>query len=378
MMNSRLRSARAFTLVEMMVVVAVSLSMTICIAMIFKTSTKTVQHVEQRLAVYEAARNILDIIHNQMLTACNNERGEQFSIKSAFFNDNDLFTPTSANANARYAQTSRREADCVNFRVINAGSSAYRDQAYIPGSFEYPITYQGLYYTFPECYKFSLRSSLLYPKLDDWDASSQYQVNQATGYFFQTPTQIRNDQLNDVSQIELTGLLTSTNAENTQQWTGPSWTQYIYTPRDTPPNFFAPGNEPKLATPISSDVDRKNQQRFSGFHILDLDIAYWDEQARKFVDPPDNSVIYFAPMPKAVRVTITVCDTEKRTTVTLRRVIFLITGASPASTPSGVVANPKTFIQPDDNTYIVPLPVNQPKDLKKLQAMGIEPQLNLP
>ena len=364
---------RGFTLIEMMVVATVGLSMAIFIAMIFKVSTKTVQNVERKLAVYEAARNILDIIHAQMLAALSNERGEQFSIKSAYFIDNDPFTPNNPDPTARYGGTSRREADALNFRVINAGANVYRDASYIPGSFVYPISYQGLYYTFPECYKFSLRSSLLYPKLDDWDASSQYQVNQGTGDFFSTPTQIRTDQMNDVSQIELTGLLVSTNNECAESWNGPNWWNYILQPKDQAPNFFAPGNEPKLSTPISSDVGRKNQARFSGFHILDLDIAYWDEKAKRYVDPPDQSVIYFSPPPKSVRITITVCDVEKRTTVTLRRVVQVITGTNPAS---GTASN--TFITPDDAQYSLPLPVNQPKSLKTLQNAGIEPQLNLP
>jgi prepilin-type N-terminal cleavage/methylation domain-containing protein len=367
------KSARGFTLIEMMVVLTVGLSMIICIAMIFRLSTRTVQTVERKLAVYEAARNILDIIHNQLLTAVSNERGEQFSIKSAYFIDSDPFTPVNPDPNARYGHTSRREADAVNFRVINAGANVYRDAAYIPGSYVFPISYQGLYYTFPECYKFSLRSSLLYPKLDDWDASSQYQVNQNSGYFFQTPSQIRTDQMNDVSQIELTGVLVSTNNEASEAWNGSNWWNYILTPKDMAPNFFAPGNEPKLSVPMGSDVDRKNQARLSGFHIMDLDIAYWDETAKHFVDPPDNSVIYFNPPPKAARITITVCDVEKRSSVTLRRVVQLITGTNPSSS-----SNAKPWIVADDNNYTVPLPVNQPKSLKQLQKVGIEPVLDLP
>src|SRR4051812_30704745 len=106
----------------MMVVATIGLSMTVCIALIFKVSTKTVQNVERKLAVYEAARNILDIVHQQMLTALSNERGEQFSIKSAYYIDNDPFTPENADSTARYGTTSRREADALNFRVINSGA----------------------------------------------------------------------------------------------------------------------------------------------------------------------------------------------------------------------------------------------------------------
>jgi type II secretory pathway pseudopilin PulG len=371
----RKRQARAFTLIEVMVVAAISLSMVLMIAMTFNTGTRAVKGVERKLAVYEAARNILDIIHVQLLIAVSNERGEQFSIKSAHYKDNDPFTPDNPDPDARYAKTSRREADGVQFLSFNSGSNAYREDGYIPGSQVYPISYPGTYHTFPECYKISLRSSLLYPKLDDWDNSGQYKINASTGDFFSTPTQLRNDQLNDISQIELTGLLESTNNEIVESWSGSSWTDYHLTPKDTPPNFFAPGNEPKLTHPIYSDIGRKNQQRISGFNIMDLDIAYWDEKAQHFVDPPDDKVIYFAPPPKAVRVTITVCDIEKRASVTLSRVVQLLTGNGPAS-GSGA---PGAWIQPDDGNYSFTMPpLNMPKDLKKLQSAGIEPALDLP
>lgn len=86
---------RAFTLVEMMVVLTVSLLMMTMIVPIFKVSTRTVQTVERKLAVYEAARNIIEIIESDVQLAMSNEKGDHFSIKHVSWLDTDPFTPPS-------------------------------------------------------------------------------------------------------------------------------------------------------------------------------------------------------------------------------------------------------------------------------------------
>jgi len=54
---------------------------------------------------------------------------------------------------------------------------------------------------------------------------------------------------------------------------------------------------------------------------MDLDIAYWDARAREFKDPPDNTLLALAPGPRAIRITITVCDKDRRGSATLCRII---------------------------------------------------------
>jgi hypothetical protein len=216
-----------------------------------------------------------------------------------------------------------------------------------------------MYHTHPGAYKASLRSTLAYPKRDDYDAS---------GYIMSGNTprpvgQLRQDMLNDTARIELMNYLVSTNHETIEIFNNalPNWNPHL-TPKDQIHQFFAPGNEPKYTVPVTGDVARKNQARMSGIRIMDLDIAYWDEDAKKFRDPPDNSVIYFSPPPKAVRVTITVCDAERRSTVTLCRVIHLAVGSNAAG---GI--SQKQWIKPDDGDYTVPVPCNQVKNLITLE-----------
>jgi prepilin-type N-terminal cleavage/methylation domain-containing protein len=346
---------RGFTLLEMMVVVAICLVITTTIVSVFQVSTRTIKTVERKLAVYEAARNILDMIHAQIVMAATNERGEQFSIKSIHYTDNDAFTPNSPLPNARYGLTSRREADSLQYGVLNAGCSIYRDWGnQLPGSYIHPIAYIGLYHAHPGSYKGSIRSTLAYPKRDDYDGS---------GYIMSGSTprpigELRTEMLSDVQLTELMTLLESTNHEAVEYWNPSGGWPYRITPKDPIHHFFAPGNEPKYTRPILGDVGRKNQARMSGIKLMDLDVAYWDEQARAFKDPPDDAVIYFAPPPKAIRATITVCDMEKRTTVTLTRVIQIPVGSNPADS---------TWLKRDNGDYVVPLPVNQPKELRQLE-----------
>jgi prepilin-type N-terminal cleavage/methylation domain-containing protein len=363
----RARRTHGFTLLEMMVVVTISLIIVTIIVSVFQVSTRTVKTVERKLAVYEAARNVLDIIHGQIVMAVTNERGDQFSIKSLKYANVAGFPVKAANPDvtARYGTTLRREADAVQYGVINAGCAIWRDWSpVIPGSYVHAVGYVGMYHTHPGAYKASLRSTLAYPKRDDYDASGYIMTN--VKGVARPVGELRQEMLNDSGRIELMNYLISTNHETIEIFDNalPNWNPHL-TPKDQIHQFFAPGNEPKYTTPITGDVGRKNQARMSGIRIMDLDVAYWDEEAKVFKDPPDNSVIYFAPAPKAVRVTITVCDTERRSTVTLCRVIQLAIGSNPAA---GVATS--KWIKPDDGDYAVPIPCNQVKNV-----LTIEPTL---
>jgi hypothetical protein len=338
--------------------------MMVLIVPIFQVSTRTVKAVERKLSVYEAARNILDIIHSQIMLAVTNERGDQFSIKNIVYEDQDSFTPAGTTEPFR---KSKRSAGSLQFDVINGAGNSWADWTsyvgYVPGLYTHPMGYAGINHISPEAYKASIRSTLAYPKRDDYDESGN-QVN-SSGLLVKTPAQFQLEQLKDVAQIELMTVLESTNpgADDSSYQNMGSWWCPIVHPKDPVPGFFAPGNETKLHDPIRSDIGRQNQRRMSGMHLMDFDISYWDEGDKKFKQLPENKALYFSPPPKAVRVTITVADFEKRTFVTLSRVTQVQTGCNPAT---GVDAN--KWIKPDDSTdYSIILPSNQIKDLKTLE-----------
>ena len=63
---------------------------------------------------------------------------------------------------------------------------------------------------------------------------------------------------------------------------------------------------------------------------MDFATLQWDDVTQKFVDPPDNTAIYFWPFPKAVRLTINVCSIDRKSRITLSRIIHPMVGMGDA------------------------------------------------
>jgi prepilin-type N-terminal cleavage/methylation domain-containing protein len=310
-----------FTMLEMMVVVAIVLSLMVMLVPMFQVTTKTAQTVQRKLAVYAAARNILDIITNEVRMAAVNERGEHFSIKHVAYLDTDTTVIPSINAQLTppgdlpYIQ-SRRQADCVNFLGLQPGAYRWGYSSAGPGtgpmfrgSQAHPLAYCELEAHYPEMWKASIRSSLSYQTDPAWELSSR-------------PNRVQ--QLNDVSKIDVTFAYNAV-SETLKQYESPKDTWH-YQYRDEPVDNCAPGNEIRVSRAVGGYEDQNMNRRITGINLMDLNIAYWDENARKFVDQPDSTVIYFSPPPKAVRITITVCDRDKRGKVTLCRVVKIPVG----------------------------------------------------
>ena len=312
----------------MMVVLLVSLLLMSMIVPIFRVSTQTVQKVERKLAVYEAARNVLDLVEADIQLAITSEKGEHFSIKHVTWLDTDPFTPASPATviqpgvsdpvSIAYKQ-SRRVSDALNYiRLEGHGTNSnwVPSMRQFPGGKIFPMTYPALDANYPEAWKCSMRSTLLYQhdfemyQEQDADASQQRWT--------------RPEQLSDVSQSELC-FIYETVAE---QWDAGTAPNYITRYFDPVPNNFGPGREVKVPHSIEGNsLAITRQRRLGEIKVMDLATAYWDDTQRQFVELPENTVVYFFPVPKAVRVTITVCDAEKRDALTLCRVIQLPCGS---------------------------------------------------
>jgi len=344
-----MRKLRAFTLLEMLVVVTVSLTIITMIVPIFQVTTRTVRTVERKLALYEAARNILDILEFEMRMVAQNERGEHFSIKSITFPDNDpgphvslpgATKPGIADVNRLGYRQSRREADVVSFARHQGGAFRYVMNLEKLGSMAFPLAYPEQINRTPEAWKASIRSTLAYPR----------------GYFNGTDNTVgfipsRNDCLFNVRHIEVEEVAHPINPMHNSNSITFDLMDHCY---DT----MAAGNEVKLTGDYSSakmnqappgttceDAARATEgfryawddisyavRRTAGvINIMDLDIAYWDDAQGSptrfsYQDPPDNCAVYFWPTPKAIRVTIAVCDIDKRGVLSLCRVIYLPVG----------------------------------------------------
>jgi type II secretory pathway pseudopilin PulG len=334
-----MRRSTGFTMLEIMVVIALVLMIIVVVLPIFQVTTKTIQTVERRLAVYEAARSILDTIENELRLAVINERGEMLQIKSMNYTDTDVSKGTLCDPSKRAAANTnpalfepmgyrgkRREADALNYVKMQGGGYRWANNLMMTGSQCFPLSYPELFGSSPEAWKCSIQSSLQYR-------------NQITS------EPMRPDQLLDIHNIRLQMVCNAYYTEFRFQ-SGPGII-YIFDPIF---NTFSPGFEVKQIgdhwstyvvnwqRPVNETPNREGgaltsadgyyqcQRALGAIPIMDLDIAYWDDNTRKFRDPPDNSLISFSPIPKAVRVTITVCDKDKRLQITLARVIQLAVG----------------------------------------------------
>lgn len=304
---------KGFTLLEMMVVVAISLSMMVLIVPIFHVVTKSVQSVERKLTLYESARNVLDIMDSEIHQCTVNERGGHFSLKRLAWQDLDSFTPPGLKAFSE----SRRQADSIQYLVRQPGGiSGSAGKPLFPGSHAFPLVYpENTANQAAEAWKATLRSTLAYQTLGD---GLEYESRPG-----------RPMQLEDVSLIESSMIFVAVGSgwSRTKQADG-------YHVRLTDQTFdtAAPGKEIKLAPPFDqnttnpNNVSRQRQRRIDGIYLMDLDIAYWCQANGRFEYLPDDSVVYFSRPPKAVRATITVCDRLKRGRVTLSRIIHIPVG----------------------------------------------------
>jgi prepilin-type N-terminal cleavage/methylation domain-containing protein len=348
---------RAFTLIEMMVVLTVSLLLMTMIVPVFKVSTKTVQVIERKLAVYEAARNTPEIIEAHIRMGVTNERGGQWSIKHVSWLDTDPFTPASPTppldpgitdtASMAYKQ-SRRISDSVAYVRLEGGGIA-NSPSQFAGSKMFPLSYPAFDFNYPECWRASMRSTLLYQHPDaGMGNSSDYETDQS-GTRWNRP-----EQLADVSTSELAFIFYAAG----DQWRhNGSALQHF----DPIPDQFGPGQEIRVPVQWGGNTGAKTQRRLAGIKIMDLDVSYWDDSptaggGKQFKTLPDNSVVYFWPPPKAIRVTITVCDREKRDTLTLCRVVQIPVGLGNGTVNAAAM----------DASYSAPATFNRTKNLATL------------
>jgi hypothetical protein len=126
-----------------------------------------------------------------------------------------------------------------------------------------------------------------------------------------------------VSQIELAFIFDVMG----EQWDHGGWPTYTSTYWDTIPNRLGPGREIKVPHGLEGMEGITRQRRLGQIKMMDLDVAYWDDTKKQFVELPDSTVIYFSTMPKAIRTTITACDPDKHDIITLCRITQMPCGS---------------------------------------------------
>jgi prepilin-type N-terminal cleavage/methylation domain-containing protein len=325
-----------FTLLEVMVVLAISLMIVALITPIFRVATTTVRTVERKLEVYQATRNILDTVELEIQQAVQNERGELFGIKNVTFRSTDKFTPDGTNADGtkKYRQAMRNADGIVFIRQTIQGMRYFVPDisGVLPFAFVFPN-----HPAYPEVRQSGVMSTLLYS----------------------TDTN-RNQMLSDVGRIQLS-MTSSARTYSAKSWKvpdegpAPGHVQY-----DEPADFFAPWNSINWS------------DGYNSINLMDFDLAYWDDKDKRFKDPPEESAIYFSQIPKALRVTITVCDYNKNRRVTLCRMVALPCGEGTGTLEAPFqAAYPITA--PADTKYadVTISPFNRPKDLKVVDPRAL-------
>jgi prepilin-type N-terminal cleavage/methylation domain-containing protein len=335
----RVRRPAGFTLMEMMVVLAISLMMLVMIVPIFTVTTRSVGAVERKMVIYQAARNIIDQIENDVWMAGVNERGDMFNIKSCEYIDTDKNRAVSPGLDVIPGvpnnpvppdpvayKMSRRYASAINVIKLQGGGFRWANGLLMSGSQAFPNSYPEFFINTPEAWKTSIRSTLLYGQ---WTNYWQDLIGNNS----------RAQQLDDVGRIRLEmvnnaiymracygggngnrhfdQVFNDTAPGYEIKATGDLWE--FTARRSEDPNHLGPGM-------ASADVYYQIQRVNGAITLMDFDVAYWDDSARLFKRLPQNSMISFSPPPKAIRITVTVCDQDKRMLLTLARVVGIAVG----------------------------------------------------
>jgi prepilin-type N-terminal cleavage/methylation domain-containing protein len=298
-------SRKAFTLIEMLIVLMISLAMMTIILPVFQVTSRTIQAVERKLAVYEAARNILDQIAFELRTAVMNEQGDGFAIKPRYVMDGDSATPYHGNSAKRF-KGSRREVNSIYFSMLQPGGCRNNPLSFFPGSMSFPMAYPEHDMYYPEAWQASIWSSAINPWLqhgDDDAVASSLETLEVTSHYDALSNNVGVNSLPGYNEI------TTGNTRTFNDW--------------------QPGNEPMkydFNDLLKTAIGRKKWRENSGVRIIDIEFAHWDNVRRKFIRYDGYYGIYFAPAPKAVQVTISACDINKRAFVTLSRIVNIPIG----------------------------------------------------
>ncbi|HYF51218.1 MAG TPA: type II secretion system protein [Planctomycetota bacterium] len=347
-----MKARPGFTLIEMMIVLAVSLAIMGMMVPMFTVSTRTVATVEAKLQAYQSARMILDIMETEIRLAHPvGERGEIFAIKNYHIDTmgKDKFA-NYPDPSKRYALSRRREGDCALFGQIS------RLETYAGNS-----------------YSSSFNLGLVWPNMCNHSAREGQAVRFGGDLMHKNFWELEGYRT-DVSKIEFS-LSVESQYQNVKWWWDAGGNTLMQ-PLDMETDYYAPGKQ--WGEPLCSPHHAKWGWEIPGIRCMDVDIAWWDDVNKQWCGAAkdqkyDFTSIYLAPIPKAVRFTITVCDPDKKSKVTLSRVVRMPAGnGSGAIDPAQGASTDTAWFQADPANPKKPL-ISQYNRLKDLNS--IEPHL---
>jgi prepilin-type N-terminal cleavage/methylation domain-containing protein len=378
---------KGFTIIELMVVLVITLIIMGMLTTIFVTTTKVVNVVELKLRVNEQARGILDTFEEQLMNASANERGGNFVVKGAKFTDGDPSVKVSNNA---ITTASTRYADTLNFaQTADVGRVAISNYPLKGG---YPFPFYKTSIAISGHQEFALNGFLSNIHYAFSGANSTGSARIQSSFY---GVQLATDQTtinNDISRItyELNKKTIKRRVVSQVDRSVVDGGGAYYTVPNSSPHSLEPGFE--LRGIYSGTVATQGTGSGLGYnnsmqdvHVLDFAVSVWDETDRKFHRIPHLHAVYFAPIPKAVLVTITVCDIHKKGRASYSRIMHPRTGTGSGHFDATIVdtgaeanalATKITGKTPSETVgckLSLPLPYNRLKELRvNASTAGVE------
>jgi hypothetical protein len=327
-------------MIELMVVMVITLIIMGMLTSLFVSATKVVQVVELKLRLNEQARGILDSFEQQITNACADERGGIFAIKALDFTDGDTDPKVS-----KTVADSKRKVDMLNY-VYPSRKDVKTMYNYPPsGGFPYALgsSWNAVSGGDPadhtvEFVMAAFMANVHYPADDGFHGVTYNSDFKMTAGLVAAEIFARKMAAkNDVSRIWY--CLRRAEPANNPSGTNPLMPG-AYPGADAHPHQLEPGYEyggpyrgqgsGHAGISYQAAGYKHNDEApyaiFNDVYVMDMSIAVWDETDRKFHRVPSLCAVYFAPIPKAILISMTVCDINKKGRISYSRIVRMPAG----------------------------------------------------
>jgi len=302
------RADEGFTMVELLVAVSLSVLLVCVLTMAFQVATSTVETVQRKLDIYEAARGVLQVMAMAIQPAALNQRGEYFIVKSVAYEDNDDRTP--ADDEWAFMQLvarrdipdgppmdvtkydfSRRECDCLAYVQSTIGRSD-------GGGATMPYAAHSPYSSGYKLERFA-HSALFRDQVNLGRAMEDVVSLEVLpyGYYFNMPYEtLYGADINGDGKEE----------------------PYTYQYYECEEFEMRPGRDY-----TGTSVNARQGRGRANVRTMDFNVSFWHEGLSSFIDPPDYTVVALSPMPKAIKLTVNIWDYDGRDHETFSRIVWL-------------------------------------------------------
>ena len=306
------RGEEGFTIIEMLVAVGLSILLIGVVTMAFQVAARTIEVVQRKLDIYEAARGVMQEMSMAIKPAALNFRGEYFIIKSVAWQDKDPRTPEDATKvgdqlfpkmevlvvpqmDATRYDASRRECDCLSYIQSTIGRSD-------GGGATMPYAAASPY-------------------------SSGYKLERFHhNALFRSSWDLNTNCLDDVlgMNIKPFGMYanmpyeTLYGADTDGDGKDEAFTYQYFECEEFE---LRPGRDYS-----GTSVNARSGRGRADIASMDFNVSFWHDGVRRFIDPPDYTMVAISPLPRAIKIAVSIWDYDGRDYETFCRIIWLPAG----------------------------------------------------